>query len=1001
MADLNLLSQGIAYLFGEVLEDTVLLGAFATVPKAPASEKRYEILVPLASIGYSITSAATCAIIASLCQRLPLDWIPKDCLELVDGLSCISVFALVYMLIRRKSVHKIIDVGKTLINGHDSFLHIYVPKGRHGDYQLSKQWHFIKFAVGVLIAANCLILMGLYKLEKEMNPSILEFRSIQILPIACLVFFAEVYSLLSCREDGDDELPEGENAGMDLVRLLAEYERYAEEKNITVSIKYQEHKIELREESLPLQKKCRSSDDCYVQYLMHYVEEREEEGQFYPSQCLDTAVRLTRGENVFFATPFYKDIDICIFFPVFLALLRREKALILLEDNGELERFRQWIKEGIEQIQDMVDLWKIDVLQEYVRDIDVGILPFQSICRINEMRGIETFLREVSFVVILEAADLLTGGQEAISHLAERIKDGMKGCTWFLCDRNAESVLDLFSHLLNAEFVYVGATPLNASQMVTACWNLTREPPQVWDPVMRYLGIGAGIMEVAGRSGIDYITWYGEEMMPVRDWKWIVGQYYRQYGNRTAQLPQQVRVNSMARCEVSGVSCQRERAKFVVVEDSAFNLYEVERQYATRGEEKLMLHILSPKYMLRDYMLSREETMRADAKYIAQFVPEYVGSNRNAALKLVRRMLERPVPETEVEEIFRCGEEPHNPASCLVKIEDAIQMILNIPKADIAVNYRTIYAEQRRAMVQEPCYQLVDERAKREFGKYFRQARYLDEQGNKRYISRLFLSGHLEQKYQPGQFVVLDGKYYEVSGFFEDEYEKLLEVKRASEQFFSRQYYRQRRYYRIQNSVLGGVTSKIVFRRNTMQIQRCTVDISGYTYGYQELKEWNNIAESRFVLNLNAREERRQYQGKQLLRVESLENDSQHMVSCLWLAVLLNEAFCTLYPQYYHLLSVGIDRSLYKDLMERNGMDRRTFRTILANVKGMNAENCFYILEDSREDMGLLRSLERNFQRIVNILQNYIQWSEEHGDKYIRFGSDARSRLAEELSDPL
>lgn len=982
------LSKFIEYIFGEVLGDKILLGSFSVPPKKPASEKRYEIFVPLASIGFSITSTAWCALLACLLSLLPLGFIPECMWDFVGGLTCISVFISGYMIARKMGLQKVIDLGKSFLDGHDSFLQMYVPKGSAGEYQLSKRWNFIRQAVMLLLLFNCLLLLVLYTQQKDMNPNILKFKWVQVFPIACLVFFAEVYQLLRYREEKDDRSQEGGAGDMDLLKLMSEYENYAGEKHIVSKTRYREHNIDLRQEALPLQKRYRTSGNSYIQYLINYVEEQEQEGRFYPSQCLDTAVRLTQGENVFFATPFYKDIDICVFFPIFLALLRREKALILLEDNGQLAQFRQWVKEGIEHIQDMVDLWKIDVLYEYVENIDVGILPFQSICRLNEVQGIETFLSDVSFVAVLEASDLLTGGQEVISSLAERTGRRTGGCTWFLCDRNAESVLDLFSHLLNATFVYTSATPLNAAQMVTVYWDLTKEPPRIWDPVKRYLGIGAGIMEVAGRNGIEYITWYGEEMMPVRDWRWIVGQYYLQYGARTGQLPQQVQVNNMARCEVSGISCQRERRKFLVVEDSAFNLYEMERQYATRGEEKLMLHILSPKYMLRDYMLSEPDTMRADAKYIAQFVPEYVGSNRNAALKIVRCMLERAVPESEAEEIFRLSEEPHKQTSCVVKIREAVQIILNIPDAEIKTEYRATYSEQRKAMIQEPCYRLIDDKAKNEFNKYFRQARYLDEQGNKRYISRLFLSGHLEQKYQPGQFVVLDGKYYEVSGFCEKEYEKLLEVKRASEQIVSRRYYRQRRSYEIRNSKLDKTRSKVVFRRDTIQIQRCTADITGYTRGYQETSEWNNIAGSRFVLVPGWDKNGRQYQGKQVLRVESLEKSEEHMVSCIWLAALLNEAFCTLYPQYWHLLSVGVDKGRYMELMERNGMDRKIFRTILANVQDGSAGNCFYILEDSREDMGLLRSLERNFQRIVNILQDYIQWSEEHGDNYLRFGSD-------------
>lgn len=998
----NIIAGWISFVFGETLSDAILMKIFDTKEKKPAKEKRYEFFLPIASLLFSILSLASCQLIALCATTLvnivdSLGYLPngmftflKDNMDVIDvlqKLTSIGIFMFFYQRIKKRAMPLVIDSGKDFFKFHDSFLNMYIPDGHQGEYKLSQQWYFVKWFLFVLILGNCAALIVLYTVVDEMNGSIFQFKPNRMIPIICLVVLVEAYNLLCYQKREEDaQRTEDKHCSMNLLKLFADHEHFKQQHQISAHIVYQEHQVELQQEVRELQQQYRNSENGYVRYLMEYVDGKIQEGCLYPSQCLDTAVRLTEGENVFFVTPFYRDIDICMFFPIFLTLLKREKALILVEDNGRLDEFCQWIKEGIEDVQDLIDLWEVLVLRESAQNTDVGILTFQNICQMENIEGLREFLSDVSFVAVLEAADLLVGGQEAVSNLAGKLGENVGNCTWLLCDRNAESVLDLFSHLLNTEFVYVSATPMNAAHMVTAYWDLETEPSQIWSPIQRYLGISTGILEIAGYNQVECVTWYGEDVMPVQDWKWILGQYYLAYGNRTQQIPQQTLINNSVRCEISGVSCQRTDENFIIVEDSAFNLYEMQRQYATRGKDKLMLHILSPNYMLRNFMRNIEETMQADAKYIAQFVPEYVSSCRNASLKIVRRMLEEPVSETEIEEIFRRSDEKHETVPCIIRIREAVQRVLNVEDADIAVTYRTIYSEKSRSMKQEPCYQLVDTVARREFDRYFHQAKYLDEHGSRKYIGRLFLSGHLEQKYLPGQFVTLDGKYYEVMGYSTNEYEKILEVKRASEQIFSRHYYRQCRRYEIQASTLDRVGGKIIFRRNLLQLQRCIVDVEGCTFGYMELDDWNCIMQGRFVHCRNSQISVRKYQGKQALKVELLQGESDNRASFIWLAALLNEVFCTLYPQYYHLLSVGVKQDLYEGLMAQNGMPSKVFRTLLADIKeSSGAETCFYIIEDSREDMGLLRSLERNFQRIVNILQDYIEWSQNSGDNYIAF----------------
>lgn len=1002
MSIFHLLEEFIFLIFDLLTGDSRLSGL--TSSGRTADEKRYEFLMPGFAVVISLIIASTLIPLKALWDIVVEKSDDPARVSALAGFAgaingsflAVTYYILTYHAVRKKALSLAIRWGKKYLRTHESFWGMYIPKWNHREYVLSKRWRNIRHLICTAIVLNCVIVILLYIWNPDFNGTIFSAQPYHLAPFVLMTFLIEWCLVLYCKEDADIPRESGTEM-LDLAKLLSEYQKYSDQYGLKADVAYKRHEIKLCEEPLGIQDDFRLSKDSHIRYLVKYLEDREKEGRLYPSQCLDTAARLLHGENVFFATPFYKDIDICIFFPIYTSLLRREKVLILLEDNDRLEEIRLWLKEGVEKVQNMVDFWDVDILDEDVRDADVGILPFQSICQTDKIQGLAPFLRKVSFAVVLEAADLLAGGQEAVVHLADKIGLDTPRCAWLLCDKNAENMLDLYSHLLNTEFVYVSATPLNAANMVTAHWKLEMEPRRPWQPAQRYLSIGAGIVEVAGRNRTGVFTWYGEKMMPVRDWKWIVGQYYRQYGSRTSQLPQQTLLGKLVQCEISGVSCEREKEKFLIVEDTSFNLYETQRQYATRGEENLMLHILSPCYMLRDFMEDRKDVMEADAKYIAQFVPNYINSARNVYLRLIRRMLERPVPESEVEELFGRSEQVIPEKTCIVKIREAVRILLNVEAVEIAVKYRDVFSEKHRSMRQEACYQLVDEDAKKEFLRYFMQANYLDEYGNHRHIGQLFLAGHLEQKYLPGQMAVLDGKYYEVRGFYTGKYEKALEVKRASEQVFRRRYYRQHRRYFFRNCRAEEGERRYeqeeCIGEGLLRLRCRTVDITACSCGYMELDSWNDIVHGKYVPYTGSCE--RVYQGKQVLEVKFAPRSAPDGVpdpavddaraSCIWLAALLGECFCTFFPQYCHLLSVGVAWDQYQNLMEQYDMPRGTFRTLLADVRERVSDDCFYIIEDSREDMGLLSCVQRNFERMVQIIRDYMEWSKEHGNVYIRF----------------
>lgn len=991
------LRKNIILFFGELLgKSDFFLSKYPDseiVPLEPRKREKF-IYMPLASIIISVSVISIMCLAQKAVNGMfyfvenNLQWSSwssfkecvMDCLDVFPSLSSIIVYMILYEKSRK--------VYETYFMTHDSKAEkwgIYVWDDISNEYVLSENWLEVRTAVKWLVVIDIILVTIFHMIKILPIHNVLQFRIIELIPVAIIVMLFEVLfflgNTLKINWNWFSRKKTREKSTiLNLFRLKVRCIEIARKDKQQVTLEEKTNDIKMGEEVGDMLNSYVDIDDPQIQYLRKYLQERKGKN-FYHTHYIDTVARLIQGENIFIATPFYFDIGICIFFPVYMSLLRKEKALIMVEDSGNLEQIAEWIKAGIEEIQDLTDLWKVDILSPLLDDTDVGILSFQDLIRTEDFSWQKNFLSNVSFVTIIEASDILAGGQEMVMDIAARIGSEVQNTTWLLCDRNAESMLDLFSHLLDRQFRYVSAIPHPAKEAVIAYWDTEIETARTWDPAQRYLGTEARLIELAGAENIESVEWYGEEIMPIYDLLWVYGQYYQEYGQRIGKKAHQVLLNRIMQFSIDGNASIKEKEKYLIVEDYCFNLYEIGRQYATRAENRAFVNVMSPRYMFRDFMKYHAEIMKADAKYLSQFVPEHVNSKRNVALRLIRKMLESSVSEEKIREMLQKSEEKMEDTIGVLTLQNIIRLMFpEIKDAEIAVTYRSEFSDRDGNIHMMNYYNIIDDRVRKGFRKYFSQACYLDEMGNRKHIDRMMMAGHLDQKYLEGQFVVFGGKYYEVSKSIITDREQALVVKRASEQMTGRKYYRQLRRYSVQKDYLEGkIQEKIIWRQNEIVVKRCWMDLNAYTYGYVKMDEWNGICQGESVYFNYEMEKERKYSEKQTLKIE-MPGVTPESTLPIWLAAMLYESFCTFYPQYYHLLSVAVNR---KDWNGKK-LPKAVTDVVLSHIDA-DTSKCFYIIEDCREDIGLLRSIERNFQKILEILTRYVAWSKEVNDDYFNY----------------
>lgn len=159
--------------------------------------------------------------------------------------------------------------------------------------------------------------------------------------------------------------------------------------------------------------------------------------------------------------------------------------------------------------------------------------------------------------------------------------------------------------------------------------------------------------------------------------------------------------------------------------------------------------------------------------------------------------------------------------------------------------------------------------------------------------------GHITQTILSGQYVVYNGKYYEVHEISPD---YGIVLRRASDLYSSRRYYRQLRTYHM-----GKVEqSEMVSSRNVagMKLMTGCCDFSVDTDGYLDMQDLHDCRTARHV---DLREDpkagsyRRSYHNKRILTVKLPDMDEDMRYT---LGLLFSELFRSLYPAGWAYLAV-------------------------------------------------------------------------------------------------
>lgn len=672
------------------------------------------------------------------------------------------------------------------------------------------------------------------------------------------------------------------------------------------------------------------------------------------------AVRdLMNGKNTVFFNPFYKDSGPYIVLPIIQTLLEGKKVLIVVGRNSNCKQIEDWIETEITNYIHVKNLWKIGIIDEKLEDLDIAILSFNQLYNYKILQSSLEFLKEVKFVLLIEPSTLLSTGQIAFNLIAQEMNRYTSDVTYCVLDRQTSGLVDTLSHLINQEITEVVALPVPRGKFFTMQWNVDDNfrNKDLLEGQIGYLGNGTELAANAIKNGINQVSWYGQSKLPLRDVRWIAGQYYADLCQYMDLPIHQQSIYDHIEFEPTLWNSTRKSERFMIVEDEFCNSFAMMRMYMSRGKKQVFLNLLSENYLLRDYMSHNQDLFFKDPAAIPSIVPDYAKTERNTILKLLLLMALKPVSEKQIREEFLLID---------LKTEDVYSTLLDLiakytyAQPDVlSISYKNGVEGNSLSVNKETIFKVPLQKYDQYFKDTLKSAYFIieDEQGEKELVDTK-LYNHVSQITLPGQFITYDGKYYQTKSI---DPEKGVVLRRASALYDSRKYYRQARNYKW-----DGTVNELLKSRHSQEfdLEEISINFSVDTYGYLVGNDSSNLKDTKFIDFRNEPTSSifsRQYHNKSILRLRFTDMNSTISRT---VALLLSEIFKTLFPDTHSYLAVLIARN--------DSTQKEDF--LLYQATGGFESNTIYIVEDSDLDLGLLSAIEKNFDRIMEILTDYLDW---------------------------
>lgn len=706
---------------------------------------------------------------------------------------------------------------------------------------------------------------------------------------------------------------------------------------------------------------------------------------------------LARGESLLLSDAAHFDIAPFIFTAIIDCLVDGRKVLVILKERGDIDETVNWIQEGINQCGGLESIWKIVSYEQYSEtkhEPDILVVAMDGLWRYHEWFKLDkSWMKKLNVVMMPEGFGLAADQVLAVQSLMRSIRDVSEEKIQYIIFSKAYQGREpwLRESLKTSITEFYAGLPC-AARLYYIVWRSegkedfqNRILPQLTrafageEIILGLPSVRAGIQKIClvrqqEQPWNEYIEELRNERFTINRFglnesqSTTIDKFYANY-DKTWMLP------------VGNSS-------FIIIRDSEFNLITALQDCWSRGRETCFVHIVSPPYLLRDYMAANIDFFLQADHYLTSWAPAVPESDAAKALLLWKRLQASSVSESELNEVLDDSDrQSYSIRELLIRL---FQKVFgnHIDYANyLQIRIQNDFDPKCGQFIETIEYGLVGTGRLNMLPAWVRVFKIVDEADR---IIEEIPAGLVYQTYLPGQFHAFKGKLYRIADI--DEHKAIVKVNFIDPSISYRPMaYRSARKYLISSlDVNREMKNKAIATENVgnWRLTRfilpadITAEVKGYTSFIGEI----NLTDQQYTytdLSSHSIPERH-YANRNVLEI-IIKQTSGSIIDekgniAFTLGVLLNELFFTLFPTSHYLLAV--DGLLPPDYI--NGKDQFTSRLMciqprisIKNQQWSKHEIRIYIIEDSPSELGILETISHRWTDIMMILEDYLTWLNE------------------------
>ncbi|AJY74265.1 hypothetical protein [Paenibacillus beijingensis] len=718
---------------------------------------------------------------------------------------------------------------------------------------------------------------------------------------------------------------------------------------------------------------------------------------------------LVQGRHLLVRDGMFLTASKAIFPALYRLLFQNKKLVLIVESEQDLAPGAEWFYRGIKEAGGPAFAWTAAPLATAVeQNLEADLL----LVKTSDLLA-ETLMDYIQHeheqhksdlvVIMMEGEKLFAGHGNPLKLFASRLTGVLGGTPQFVVFSDwAEDLEDAMQKIFGVQADDITIHQSRSRELHYAA--VAQDRGMLQQRIMprlvhRWLDPEAALVIPAIKIGLEEIVVVDYGSMPGRDNIEELSENIV-HAVKDYELPNQAadRLRQSIELHAREWSVAERGDALVICRDASHNLIQGIGRWWSAGKDNTIVVVVSPPYLLRDYLAANADFFLQNHRKISSIVPKPAANRKTAYLSMMDRLSRTWLTGMQLQGILRkAGIEESSLADGVRKYAELLGRT-SARRDMLEVRFRKRFDRTEGRFKEDMLYRLNPEEAERYKKSVLPTYAVRLESGD----TIAHIPGDVYQQYLPGQAASFGGRWYRIARI--DDY--LQRVELAVEPLTSPHLYKQSRTYAVRKDSVSqpnGSPVRWMIDRFELTFRAEFRSFDVHTNGYFDFSSGINLqSESAVYVPLSEEDQgsRRSYtQGNMLsITIQSLDGEFEQADRLAFtLSYLLNELFVTLYPYNHKCLSVS---TALPDSFYAAGKDAARERLLQyvprlkpANSQGNTKEIVqLYVFEDSLQNLGLIESVIQHWNHYIEILDDYLYWVFKQdgraGDKenYLRHG---------------